>query len=192
MDDFPALGRDDHRNQLLAQFGPPAYLRRARAVRDALEQLLQACRRKREEYLEMVRVRLGQLKALAGGWEALGPLLRDDEQLDVLRRLHEELAPALRVPVAATASRRAHRRALLELRESLERFNRRWREYLGKVDRRHVNELRDGYNRYYVLEKECLLRSPRLAREGFERLGPLTADELAALLPPLPVPALKD
>ena len=54
-----------------------------------------------------------------------------------------------------------------------------------------VNEVREGYNRYYLLEKECALRSPLLARQGFVRLNPLTVDDLAALLPPLPVPQLK-
>jgi hypothetical protein len=56
------------------------------------------------------------------------------------------------------------------------------------VDLSQVNALRDGYNRYYVLEKECASRSPRTARHGFRPLPPLTADDLAALLPPLPVP----
>jgi hypothetical protein len=78
-----------------------------------------------------------------------------------------------------------------ELAESLERFNRRWLEFLRGVDVGPVNELRDGYNRYYLLEKECALRSPRLARQGFTRLEPLTVAELTALLPPLPVPQLR-
>jgi hypothetical protein len=54
-----------------------------------------------------------------------------------------------------------------------------------------LNELRDGYNRYYLLEKECAIRSVALARRGFTPLPPLTLDDLAVLLPPLPVPQLK-
>ncbi len=138
----------------------------------------------------MVRTRLGQLAALAGDWEALRPALADDDQLDMLRRLHDELRPALRVPVAPTASARALRRSAAALCASIVRFNRRWQEYLGGVDLAPLNALREGYNRHYVLEKECAVRSARLAREGFRRLAPLTAGELAALFPPLPVPRL--
>ncbi len=81
-------------------------------------------------------------------------------------------------------------RALRELNESLESFNRRWRAFLEGVNLAHVNELREGYNRYYVLEKECALRSPFLARQGFVRMPPATVADIAALLPPLPIPRL--
>ena len=59
---------------------------------------------------------------------------------------------------------------------------------LEETDLTEVNALREGYNRYYLLEKECAVRSARLARQGFRRLEPVTLEELAALLPPLPVP----
>src|SRR5262249_27096320 len=102
------------------------------------------------------------------------------------------LEPRLRIPVAPTTSVRTLRRALLELIESLQRFNQRWQSYLEEVDCSRVNELREGYNRYYVLEKECVVRSPRLARQGVRPLEPLTPTEVAELVPPLPVPRLKD
>ena len=86
--------------------------------------------------------------------------------------------------------RKALRQALTELTESIERFNGRWREFLTQVDLTAVNEARDGYNRYYLLEKECALRSPNLARQGFRRLAPLTPADVAELLPLLPVPQL--
>jgi hypothetical protein len=70
-------------------------------------------------------------------------------------------------------------------------FNRRWSPFLETVDLTGLNRLRDGYNRFYVLEKECVVRSPRLARQGYLPLPPMTLDELAALFPPLPVPRLK-
>ncbi len=136
----------------------------------------------------MVRLRLGLLHALAGDWGNLRPLLADDDQLDILRRLHAELAPRLRVAVEPTASAGALRQAFRELQESITRFNLRWRAFLAGLDLREVNRLRDGYNRYYVLEKECALRSPRLARQGFRPLDPATPEDFEALLPPLPVP----
>ncbi|MCI0461684.1 MAG: hypothetical protein L0Z62_32435, partial [Gemmataceae bacterium] len=177
-------------NQFLAYHGAPAYVRRAREVEEAFETLLEKCRRQREEWLPMVRLRLGTLHALAGDWERLTPLVTDGE-VEALRRLHEELSPRLRVPVARASSQRALRRALRELRESIENFNRRWSAFLEKLELTYVNELRDGYNRYYVVEKECAVRSPALARQGFRPLEPVTAADVAAALPPLPAPQLR-
>ncbi len=96
----------------------------------------------------------------------------------------------MRIPIAATSSTRRLRRALKELCASLEVFNRRWQAWLTGLDLTHINQLRDGYNRYYLIEKECALRSARVAREGFVRLAPLTLDDVRALLPALAVLSL--
>ncbi len=182
----------DEFKQFLTQYDAPAYIRRARAVQGALEDLLACCRRQRTEWLKMVRLRLGLLRALAGDWHNLRPLLADDDQLDILRRLHDELNPQLRTHIDPSASIRILQRSLHELCESLEHFNRRWRVFLPMVDRGTVNELREGYNRYYVLEKECAVRSARVARQGFTPLPPLTTEDLAVEFPLLPVPQLRN
>jgi hypothetical protein len=192
MENPSIFGTDDLRSQLLAQYDAPAYLRRARKVRDAYEQLLGFCRKQREEWLTMVGWRLEFLRALAGGWEALGRRLTDEAHLRGLQDLHAALNARLRTVVTPTASSRRLRRAFEELRSSLERFNRRWREFVGGLDLSALNDLRDGYNRYYVLEKECALRSAQLARRGFRPLSPLTLDDLTTLLPPLPVPVWRE
>jgi hypothetical protein len=192
VDDVTISGREDHwLQELVGRYDAPAYVRRAREVQGAFDQLVARCRQQREEWLEMVRLRLGTLRALAGGWEALRPLLADDDQVDLLDRLYDSLRPRLRVPVERTSSPRALRRALAELEESIGRFNRRWQEFLRGVDVAGVNDLREGYNHYFVLEKECAVRSASVARHGFRRLEPLTVDELATLLPPLPVPRVQ-
>jgi hypothetical protein len=193
VEEVPILGSGDEQRLLKefqANYAPPAYVRRAREVEAALEQLLYHCRSRRAEWLPMARLRLGTVRALAGDWEALRPWLANEEQLAVLRDLEATLQPRLRVPVEPTSSARVLRRALRELGESIERFNRRWHAFLPSVDLTRVNALRDGYNRFYLLEKECAVRSPRLARQGFRRLEPLTSDQLAVLLPPLTVPRL--
>jgi hypothetical protein len=193
VEDVPIFAHDESRNPLklvMAQYGGPAFMQRANQVQEALDQLVHKCRQRREELLKMVKIHLGTLRALAGDWSALRPLLKDEEQLRLVQNLHAVLEPRLRVAIAPTTSARALRRALRELIESLKRFNQQWQNYLQEVDLSHVNEVRDGYNRYYVLEKECLVRSPRLARLGFHRLEPLTLSELSELLPPLPVPHL--
>jgi hypothetical protein len=191
MEQVPITPVDDGNRffqRVLGYYDAPAYVRRARQMEESYEQLLAGCRKQRDDWLVMVRIRLALLRALAGDWTVLSPLVADDAQLDLLRTMEAELQPRLRHRVDATSSVRALRRMLGELTESIERFNTRWREYLAKVDVSRVNELREAYNRYYLLEKECAGHSPTLARRGFRRMGPLTMEELAALLPPLPVP----
>jgi hypothetical protein len=187
------LGQEGDRilRQFVAQYDAPAYVRRAQQVQQALESLLGHCRQKRDEWLVMVRTRLGLLGALAGDWDRVQRLLAGTDQLEILRQLCTSLEPRLRVQLEPTGSSRALGQALRELCESLERFNRRWLSYVPTVDLTELNRLRDGYNRYYLLEKECAVRSVRLALQGFQRLEPFTTADLLSLFPALPVPRLK-
>src|SRR5206468_8357600 len=73
-----------------AQYDAPAYVRRARGVETAYEDLLARCRRQRKEWLFGVRLHLGALRAGAGDWAALRPILADDRQVTALERLHAE------------------------------------------------------------------------------------------------------
>jgi hypothetical protein len=192
----PALtpARDEHDrffDQVLSQYDVPAFVRRGRRAQEAYEDLLHRCRQQRAEWLAMPTLCMGRLAALAANFERLSPLLTDADQVDVLRQLEIELKPQLRVPVAPATSWRPLRAALHELCESLERFNHRWLDHLPKVDLALVNGVRADYNRYYLLEKECSMRSPTLARIGFRPLRPVTLDDLMAELPPLPVPQLR-
>jgi hypothetical protein len=193
VDDLPILGRNEHKifNQIIGQYDAPAYIRRARQVQDSHDLLIARCRKQREEWLPLVRTRLATLRALATDWWKLRPWLADEEQVQTLERLHADLEPRLRLPVTPTSSPRKLRGALRELIESLERFNRRWRAFLPSVDLSQVNDLRKGYNLYYILEKECAVRSARVARQGFRPVPPLTVEDLFAVLPPLPLPHLK-
>ena len=145
-------------------------------------------RQQRDQWLAMPRLHLGLLKGLSGEWSRLRPWLLDDDQIVILQELESELSPKLRARVEATSSTRILQRALRTLHESLQAFNRRWLDFLRAVDLTPVNEARGGYNRYYLLEKECAVRSGRLARQGFMRLEPFTMDELMKTLPDLPIP----
>ena len=195
LSELPILGRDSDAyavNQFLARYDAPAHVRRALRVQEAYEHLLARCRARRDELAAVARAQLGVLQARAGAWEALTPFLFGEDQIAVLRQLAETLRPNWRGRVAVTASARILRRDLRALRDSLERFNRRWLDHLGGLDLSEVNGERDRYNRYYLLEKECAMRSYRLAREGFRPLTPLDEAALAELLPPLPVPRLRE
>jgi hypothetical protein len=192
VNDVPIPSRDEGRqaiNEVLAHYDGPAYMRRARRVQGTYDQLLGQCRRQRDEWLPMVRLGLGRLRALAGAWDALAPHLADAGQLRLLEEMWAALQPRLRAPVDPTTSARALRGALRELGESVERFNGRWLAFVRGLDLSALNAERAAYNHYYLLEKECAVRSPYVARAGYQPLEPLTADDLLAVLPPLPVVA---
>ena len=189
--DIPVLARnDDDRvaQRVLGHYDAPAFIHRARRVQEALDHLLTRCRQQREQWLRMPRLHLGMLKSLAGDWQRLQPWLVNEDQINLLRELETELAPRLQTKIEPTTSARLLQRSLRTLRDSLETFNRRWLDFLPTVDLTAVNKARDGYNRYYLLEKECSMRSARLARKGFVRLEPFTTHELMTMLPNLPVP----
>jgi hypothetical protein len=175
------------RMQVAAQYDAPAFIRRARGVEVAYEQLLERCRRQRAEWLAGVRLHLGFLRAGAKDWHALRPILADDGQIDVLKRLHAE-AGEPEHPMTGPTHEAGRRRVLRTLCASVERFNRRWHNYIAALDLSVVNALRDGYNRYYLLEKECAVGPARLLPQLFRRLEPVTAGEMLDRLPPLPVP----
>ncbi len=174
--------------QFLGQYGGPAFARRAREVQAAFDNLLEACRRQREEWLAFVRLPLGVLFALAGSDAALQMHLTDDQALETVQMLRHDLQPRLRLPPAPTNRSRAIIRALAELREAIEHFNRRWAAFIAGLNLQRINDLRDGYNRFYLLEKECALGSVRVARHAFQKLSPLRPEDLMALLPMLPMP----
>jgi hypothetical protein len=193
--DIPVLARNDNdrvAQRVLGHYDAPAFIRRARRVQEALDLVLSRCRQQRDEWLMMPRLRLGMLRALAGDWHRLQPWLANKDQLVRLQDLEKELTPRLRVRIESTPSGRKLQRALRALRDSLETFNRRWVNFLSTVDLTSVNKAREGYNRYYLLEKECAMRSPRMARQGFKRLESFTIGELMTMLPILPIPKLID
>ena len=72
---------------------------------------------------------------------------------------------------------------------SFQRFNERWSKYLHEVDLGPINRLRDGYNRYYLLEKECALWSARIAQSGFVPLNFVTTADLLKEFPLPRVPS---
>jgi hypothetical protein len=114
-------------------------------------------------------------------------LLGDGEHVAVLELLHAETGDP-GVPMTGPTGDAGRRRVLARLRASVERFNRRWLTFIDKFDLRELNRQRDGYNRYYLLEKECAVGPVALLRQQFRRLPPVTPTDLLALLPPLPVP----
>src|SRR5262245_11455271 len=98
---------DDERKmwqQVMGQFGPPAFMRRANDVDAAWERLIEASRRRRDEMLRMVKITLATVRALAGVWDSLRVLDVSERTLDVLRELEQELQPELRIALSPTSS----------------------------------------------------------------------------------------
>lgn len=181
---------DDYYREMMTAFDAPAFIRRAKKVEDAWELICERCRRQRQTLLEMPRLRLAQLAALAGDWSEFPPGLCPPADVDALADLHQEWRPRLRRFLPPAESVRPLQTALEELAESFARFNRRWRKYVDEIDLAPLNQLRADYNRYYVLEKECALRSSRRATDGFRRLPPATPAEVLREFPLLPVPRI--
>lgn len=185
-----ATSEEDRRilQEIAGRAGAPAFIRRAKLVETTWVALLDHCARTRLEKLAFVRLRIGQLHALAGTWDALRSFVPDATDLARLKNLHDELAPSLRVPLEATTSRRVLRSAAEDLVEVMEMFNARWKRWLAKVDLKAVNQAREAYNRHYVLEKECAVGSARVARMHFVKLTPMTLDDVSAHFPLLVLP----
>lgn len=137
VDELGIVGKEEESifKQFLAGYDVPAYIRWARQTEAAWEDLLSRCHRQHEKWLVLVRQRLGTLPMMAGDRARLVPWLKDEAQLAVVVDLLGNLKPASpRCAVLANSSR-SLKRALREVRESLERFNRRWEEFLGALDR---------------------------------------------------------
>jgi hypothetical protein len=72
--------------------------------------------------------------------------------------------------------------------DAIDSFNRRWQKHVAECDLAPLNALRDGYNKYYLLEKECALGDSRVARLNFKWLDPITHAELLNQFPLLTSP----
>ncbi len=191
MDPIPVPAYADEQHvikEMIGRFDAPAFIRRARRVEESYQHLLAKLDRERTQKLEMVRLRLGQLRALAGSWSALEPWFPDAAELTALQSLHDLLRPVLRLPPEPTTSWRILRGALVELTEAMAIFNRRWQKVLAQTDLTPVNAEREGYNRYYLLERECALGAARASREKFRPLESLTPTEIAERFPLLALP----
>ena len=169
--------------ELLGLFDTPAFVRRGSDLESAIRRLREHLRRDRLAKLDMVHLRLKQWAK-----SATGP----DDFRDVFRSpIHPWYALAgAESPRWATvpASPRLRRSVANDLIKSLERFNTRWAETLNAIRLEPINRQIDNYNRYYVLEKECVLGSTRLAARHFVPKTPLTLDELIEEFPYLSQP----
>ena len=172
--------------QLLATFGGPAFVRRARQCEAVWQEALEAAAQQRQVWLEQPQWRLARLRTLAGDWDCLRPLLAEPAQLADLIHWDAVWQRKLRAPCHRTESSRPLRQALLDVQQVFATFNRRWSTYLAERDWSELNRLRQEYNQFYLLEKECALSSWSVVQKGYRPLPPATSNDLLMVLPHLP------
>jgi hypothetical protein len=171
--------------ELMGLFDLPAFARRGHDLEITHRRLHDRCRRTRGEMLDMVHLRLRQWSRAVNGpvaWS--GVFIRSIEPLWPLSGAEEpewadSLAPVRRQRIIAA-----------DLKNAVLRFNRRWMQFLERLNVEPANAVISQYNRYYVLEKECVMGSPRLAARHFSPIPQLTTESLANDHPTLPVPEL--
>jgi hypothetical protein len=181
----PLTSTETEIKELLGLFDAPAFARRGVDLEYALARLHTRCRRERDALLDMVRLRLRQWAGVATG--------PDDREgtfvapIDSLWPLCDAEPPAWARLPAPPRRRRAVARDLVA---SVTRFNHRWAAFLDQLNVEPVNRMIDQYNRFYVLEKECILGSARLALRHFTPKARLSRVALDEEYPALPVPEL--
>lgn len=175
--------------KVLAELGEePAFVRRARSVTDATDELFRHCDAHREELLRWPRIHLAALAdRTQQDWSRLSRFLADDEMAGIFSALYQQWEPPTR-PSASWAS--TDRQLLVAFLESAERFNRNWERFLEQLNLDQLNQLRRNYNEYYPIEKACAFGSEHAARE-FVPLEMVTIEQLRSLFPPLLLPELK-
>jgi hypothetical protein len=173
--------------ELMGLFDLPAFARRGHDLEATLGRLHLRCRAARRQYLEMVHLRLRQWSAAAAGPESWRGIFTSS--VEPLWSLAEAEPPRWGLADAPQKRRKAIARDLVA---AIERFNRRWRQFIAQINLEPTNFAIEQYNRYYVLEKECVVGSARLAARHFTPVPVLTALMLLEEHGDLPVPELVD
>jgi hypothetical protein len=171
--------------ELMGLFDLPAFARRGQDLEIVLRRLHERCRRTRGEMLDMVRLRLRQWSRAVDGPTAWSGVF--NRSIEPLWPLAEAEEPAWADSLAPIRRRRL---IASDLKSAVLRFNRRWTQFLERLNLEPANAVISQYNRYYVLEKECVMGSPRLAARHFTSVPQLTTEMLANDHPTLPVPDL--
>jgi hypothetical protein len=177
---------DPELRRMLGLYDAPAFARRGHDLQHVVGRLVERCRARRAALLAMVRLRLRQWAALA-----VGPDDWSDAFDQPVAPLYEWAGAGAPDWATAAAPARRRRIAARDLASSLRRFNRAWERFIRDLDLKPLNRLIEDYNRYYVLEKECVLGSSRLAARHFAPEPLWTAERLLAEFPTLLVPGVR-
>jgi hypothetical protein len=181
----PGLSVDSQVKELMGLFDVPAFARRGQDLEFALKRIHSRCLLVREDSLTMVRVRLRQWARVATGPDDWSDVLSGP--LDTLWQRAQSEPPAWSGQIAGVRQKRSVARDLVA---SVLRFNGKWQRFLELLNLGPTNQVIDQYNEYYVLEKECVMGSARLAARHFKPIPRMSPDFLLRDYPMLPVPEL--
>ena len=173
--------------ELMGLFDAPAFARRGLELDAALRRVHDRCRQARRERLDMVRLRLRQWSHAVTGPEAWPGVFATP--IEPLWLLSEADPPRW---AGSPGSIRQQRIIARDLVAAVLRFNRRWNEFLERLNLEPTNRAIDQYNRYYLLEKECVMGSTRLAARFFKPVPMLATEQILHDYSTLPVPELID
>jgi hypothetical protein len=171
--------------ELMGLFDLPAFARRGQDVEFVVRKTHERCRRVRGELLDMVHLRLKQWSQAVTGPGAWAGVFT--QPIDPLWPLTHATPPQWSATSAPPRRQLAIARDLIA---ATARFNRRFSEFIEALNLEPTNTVIDHYNRYYVLEKECVMGSARLAARHFQPVPRITPATLLADYPLLPVPQL--
>ena len=181
--------------RLLAEQGEePAFLRRARGLTAALENLDRKLTRERLAMLHGPRLHLRTIAvAVHQDWTKLKPYLRNPARAVDFEFWFEQWNRDMPVPDWAGKHRLVKNlnRPLRDLNASIQRFNKDWIPFLIRYDLTPVNEVIQGYNDYFVLEKACAFGNESLAKKGFERVDEVTHEMILKKFPAIELVELR-
>jgi hypothetical protein len=186
-DSDPMISVDPELKELLGLFDVPAFARRGQDLEHAIDRIHHRCRAQREDLLEMVRLRLRQWSRAAAGPESWPEVFAAP-----IHPFWEQTGAEPPRWADRPAPLRQRKAVARDLVASIERFNGRWRRFVGSLNLGPANQVIDQYNKYYVLEKECVMGSARLAARHFTPIVRLSAESLLEAYPTLPVPELEE
>ncbi|RLS26272.1 MAG: hypothetical protein DWH73_00895 [Planctomycetota bacterium] len=172
--------------ELMGLFDAPAFARRGRDMEWSIQRTLTLSGKKRLEMLDMVHCRLRMWSNCLTGpndWQLAftGPI-------DYIWALSEAPEPIWKGKVRPT--RKVAIALGTSIVQSIERFNTRWVKWLSQLELDTINRQIDHYNKYYLLEKECIVGSSRLASRLYKPVAVIDKDWLIMQFPILAVPDL--
>ncbi len=171
--------------EIVGLFDVPAFARRGQDLEHALAQFDLGLRTERLKQLEMVHMRLREWARRSDGpWGWVGVF---QEPLDALHEASAAPSPVWGPSLGSPRSRRAVARNLIT---AVNRFNDRWKRRLESLNLTVINDLVDEYNQNYLLEKECVMGSPRLAARLFKPVERVNHEQYFLKHPLLPRPEL--
>jgi hypothetical protein len=171
--------------ELMGLYDVPSFARRGLELDETLRRMHDRCRRARADRLDMVHLRLRQWARAVPGPGAWSEAF--SASIDPLWTLSQAEPPQWNDSLAPIHRLLAIARDLIA---AVGRFNRRWSQFLDRLNLEPANHVIDQYNRYYLLEKECVMGSGRLAARLFTPVPKLAREQLLRDHPILPVPKL--